>query len=77
VIAPMLQRETAVTAAAVNTVTHNALATPAPLPCTCQQPGDPAPRGDSYIAASYVKWIEVRMHATTAAAAPAPHAVTT
>jgi hypothetical protein len=29
-------------------------------PLTCLQPGSPAPEGDSYIAASYVKWIEVR-----------------
>lgn len=30
-------------------------------PCTCLQPGSPAPKGSSYIAASYVKWIEVRL----------------
>jgi gamma-glutamyl hydrolase len=28
---------------------------PPPLP---RQPGEPAPEGSSYIAASYVKWIE-------------------
>ena len=30
-----------------------------PLPPPHAQPGDPAPDGQSYIAASYVKWLEV------------------